>query len=468
MRFHIRSNPVTSTTRAAAPIGLIALAWPIFIEQALHILTGVVDTFMVSHVSDDAVAALGTAWQIVVLFLIVFSFFSIGASVVITHHLGANDRAGADRIAATAVATNTWIGAVVSLAVWFFAEPMLRAMQLSETLLVHAVPFLHLMGGTLFLEAMNFALSAVLRSHGHTRDVMLVTLGQNLLNFAGNAVLLFGLFGAPKMGVLGVALATVFSRLVACVVLWVLVERRTHLRLKVDDFLAIPRERLKRILHIGLPAAGENISWWAAFMVITAFTARMGDTTLATQSYTMQIAMVMMLCSLSLGLATEIVIGRLVGAGRFEDAYDECLRSLRIGLVVTMVVACVFAVLAPHILGLFTKDPAIIETGTVLLRMGLLLEPARAFNLIVINGLRAAGDARFPLYAGLLSQWCIMAFGGWLIGTWFGFGLVGVWCAFLIDEWLRGLAMLHRWRRRRGLKYALRRRARAAGPEPAV
>ncbi len=261
-----------------AKAGLIALAWPIFIEQALHILTGVVDTFMVSHISDNAVAALGSAHQIVVLFLIVFSFFSIGGSVVITHHLGANDREGADRIATTAIAVNTWLGLGVSLAVWFFAEPMLRALQLPDELMVYALPFLHLMGGTLFLESMNFALSSVLRSHGHTRDVMIVSVGQNILNFAGNAVLLFGLFGAPQMGVVGVALSTVFSRFVACLALWLLVRHHTQLRVRLRDFFDVQRERIARVLHIGLPAAGENISWWMAFMVISAFTARMGST----------------------------------------------------------------------------------------------------------------------------------------------------------------------------------------------
>jgi Na+-driven multidrug efflux pump len=77
-------------------LGLLALALPIFVEQTLHITTGVVDTVKVSHISDNAVAALGAALQIVVLCLIIFSFFAIGASVAITHHLGANDRAGAD------------------------------------------------------------------------------------------------------------------------------------------------------------------------------------------------------------------------------------------------------------------------------------------------------------------------------------------------------------------------------------
>ncbi len=86
---------------------LLAIAWPIFVEQALRILIGVVDTFMVAHVSDGAVAALGVANQFVVLALICFNFIGIGASVVITHHVGGGDRAGAEKIGTTAIAGNT-------------------------------------------------------------------------------------------------------------------------------------------------------------------------------------------------------------------------------------------------------------------------------------------------------------------------------------------------------------------------
>src|SRR5882672_6759461 len=105
---------------------LLAIAWPIFIEQTLRILIGTVDTFMVSHVSDGAVAALGVAHQFVVLALICFNFIGIGASVVITHNVGANDRAGAEKIVTTAIAVNTWLGLVVSLVAYFFAAPLLR------------------------------------------------------------------------------------------------------------------------------------------------------------------------------------------------------------------------------------------------------------------------------------------------------------------------------------------------------
>jgi putative MATE family efflux protein len=440
---------------------LLVLAWPIFVEQLLHIMTGTVDTFMVSHISDNAVAGLGTANQIVVFFLIIFSFISIGSSVVITHHLGAADREGADHIASTAIGVNTWLGLLASLVVWYFAEPMLDLMQLSEELKAYGLPFLHLMGGTLFLESINFALSAVLRSHTHTRQVMIVTILQNVLNVIGNCILLFGLFGAPKMGVVGVALSTVFSRLVACIALWLLVEHYTHLKIRARDFFYVKRDRLRRILNIGLPAAGENVSWWLAFMFVTAFTARMGDASLATQAYAFQVAMVVMLCGIAIAVAGEIIIGHMIGAGKFEDAYHQAMSNLKIGLVVTICMVSVAALVAPWIFGLFTDDPFIIATGTLLVRISLLLEPGRTFNLVFVNALRATGDARYPLMLGIASQWTLMAGGSWLLGTYFGLGLPGVWIAFALDEWLRGMLFLQRWRKRGWLKHAERTHAEA-------
>lgn len=435
---------------------LFAMAWPIFVEQLLHIMTGTVDTFMVSHISDNAVAALGTAHQIVVFFIIIFSFVSIGASVVITHHLGAKDREGADHLASTAIGVNTWLGLIVSVLVWFFAESMLKLMQLPPSLLQYALPFLHLMGGTLFLESINFALSSVLRAHTHTREVMVVTVLQNVLNVIGNCILLFGLFGAPKMGVVGVAMSTVFSRFVACIALWFLVEHYTHLKIRARDFFYLKRDRLDRILHIGLPAAGENISWWLAFMFVTALTARMGETSLATQSYAFQIALVVMLCGTAISAAGEIIIGHMVGAGKFRDAYRQAISNLRLGVVVTVIAVSLAALTAPWIFGLFTSDPAIIATGTLLVRISFFLEPGRTFNLVFVNALRATGDARYPMLVGIASQWTIMAGGAWLLGTHFGLGLPGVWIAFALDEWLRGMIFLRRWRQRRWLPHAKR------------
>ena len=456
------SSPGARAAEAAPAPGLLRLAWPIFAEQSLHMLTSVVSTLMASRIGDNAVAGLGSASQILVMFLIGFNVLAVGASIATTHHLGMGDRDGARRLARGAVSTNLWLGALFGVALAFTAPTLLRWAQLTPPLMAYALPYLHWMGGTLFLESMNFALCAVLRAHGHTREVMFVILAQNVVNAALSALLIFGLGGLPELGVTGIAIGAATSRLLACTALWVLVNRHIGLRLRARDLVSIHLADLRRLLALGFPAVLENMSWFASFMVITALTARMGSRMLAAQAYTMQIAQIEMLACLSIGIGNEIIVGRLIGAGRFEDARVQCLANMRLGLVVTAGVACVFALLAPWALRLFTSDPQIVSLGRTLILLGLLLEPGRSFNLIIINALRASGDSRFPLIAGLISQWGIMLFGAWLLGTWLGLGLIGVWVALIADEWLRGLFMLQRWRRGRWLKHAKRMQALAA------
>jgi putative MATE family efflux protein len=459
-------RPLAEARVKAAPAAratLLALAWPIFVEQGLRVAIGTVDTLMVSHVGDDAVAGLSVANQVVTLFLICFAFIGIGSSVVITHHLGARDRQGADQIAATALATNFWIGLAASVVVMLFSTPMLHWMQVPDGPLVYAKPFLALMGGTLFLEAMNVSIAATLRAHTRTRDAMLVALGQNILNVIGNCLLLFGLFGCPKMGVLGVAISSVFSRMASCVALWIILARRTHVKMRWRDFFWINQDRVRRVLRIGLPAAGENISYWLAFMVITTFVAHMGATQLATQTYTLNINRWVILLSISIGLATEIMVGHLIGAGQFETAYRELLRSLRLAFTWVLAGMAVICVVAPWLLGVFTTTPAIIVSGTVLLRMGMLLEPGRVFNVVVISSLRATGDVRFPVVAGFICMWGIWVPFAWLLGIKLGLGLVGIWISMICDEWTRGLLMYHRWHGRKWLPAAARSHASAGG-----
>jgi len=446
---------------SSVKLSLLAIAWPIFVEQSLRILIGTVDTFMVAHVSDGAVAALGVSNRLIVLGLICFNFIGVGTSVVITHHLGAKDPKGAEAIAKAAVGVNTWTGLIASVVVYFLARPILRLMQLPESLMVYAVPFLTMMGGTLFLESINIALSASLRAHAHTRDVMFVTVGQNLLNIAGNCLLLFGLFGLPKLGVEGVAFSSVCSRIVANLALHVLVRRRLGLHLRAADFFRLPFARIDRILHIGLPAAGENMSYWLALLTVTSFVSRLGAVQLATMAYCQQIQALVILFSLSLGLGTEIMVGRLIGAGEFEAAYAQVLRSLRTGLILCATGVALLALAAPHLIGIFSHDPEVVRGGTRLLRICVVLEIGRVFNIIVINSLRATGDVRFPVQTGAVCMWLIWVPNAWLLGLHLGWGLVGVWISMTLDEWLRGVLMYRRWKLRQWLPAAERSRANA-------
>jgi putative MATE family efflux protein len=454
--------------KTVGQLSLVALAWPIFVEQGLRILIGTVDTLMVSHISDDAVAALGVATQVVVLSLIVFNFIGIGSSVVITHHLGAGDRPGADRIAKAALGVNTWIGLLVSVCVASFAAPLLGLLQLPASLLPYARPFLTLMGGTLFLEAQNIAMASVLRAHGHTRGVMLVTGFQNVLNVIGNCLVLFGLFGVPRLGVPGVALSGIVSRLVCFFALRRLVERETGVRLRARDYVTFSLDPLRRILRIGLPAAGENLSYWLALMTVTSFASRMGEAQLAAFAYSRQITVWAILFSISIGLGTEILIGHLIGAGQFERAYAELLASLRKGVIFAASVSTALALAAPYLLSFFTQDPAILASAVLLQRLSILLEIGRVFNVVVIYGLRATGDARYPLLMGAFSVWGVWVPLAWLLGSHYQLGLAGIWLAMICDEWLRGLVMYSRWKRRSWLEHAERSRAQLPTPVTSI
>ncbi len=448
-------------TSAARKLTLFSLAWPIFGEQLLHVAVGTVDTFMVSHVSDDAVGALGQAGQVVWVALTFFMFIGIGASIVITHHLGAQDRRGADQLAVAAIAVNTWIGLVVSLAVFLFARPMLVALQMPARLVPLAMQFLPLMGGTLFLEAQNIAMGAVLRAHGHTRDPMWVTAVQNLLNVIGNCLLLFGLLGFPRLGVMGVAISGVVSRVISFAIFWVLVHRRTQIRLRVRDYFRFPAREIARILRIGGPSAGENLLWNVAFLTVQSFVARMGATALNTQAYVMQVSMLVIQFGISVGIANEILIGHHVGAGDFEKAYREALHSLRVAFLMVCTVVVPVAAFAPFLLRRFTGDPEIVRMGAILLRMGLLLETGRVFNIVLVMSLRATGDSVFPFVMGVVSMWGIWVPLAWLLGLRLELLLPGIWISMMADEWTRAVVFFRRWKARKWLAHAQRSRAHA-------
>lgn len=201
-------------------------------------------------------------------------------------------------------------------------------------------------------------------------------------------------------------------------------------------------------MKIGVPSAGEQLSYNASQMVITYFVAQLGTIAITTKVYTQNIMMFIFLFSVAIGQGTQILIGHMIGAGKIEDAYVRALKSLRISIFISLATAGVIYLVAKPFLGIFTDNGSIIEAGTVLLLMTVVLEPGRAFNLIMISSLRSAGDVKFPVYIGILVMWGISVTFAWFFGIFLGLGLIGIWIGFIADEWLRGVLMLRRWKQR--------------------
>ncbi|MCD8501799.1 MAG: MATE family efflux transporter [Bacillaceae bacterium] len=435
----------------AAKLTLFALTWPLFIEILLHMLMGNADTLMLSQYDDSAVAAVGVSNQLVGFIIVMFGFIATGTSILIAQYTGAKKVEGANRIAVVSIAANLLFGLLLSTLLFTFATPILNAMNLPPELMDSSVMYLRIVGGFAFGQGLLMTVAAIVRSHGFTRDAMFVTVGMNVVNVIGNYFFIFGPFGFPVLGVPGVAISTTISRSLGLIVMLVVLFKRINGNLPFSYLLkGFPKEELKQLLKIGIPSAGEHLSYNTSQIAITFFiTSYMGTMALTTKVYTQNVMMFILLFSIAIGQGTQILIGQYVGANKIDEAYKRCIKSLKIAIAVAICMAIILGIFSKQLLGIFTVNPDIIALGSTLILLTILLEPGRAFNLVVINALRATGDVKYPVYLGIASMWGVAVVVSYVLGVVFGLGLVGIWIAFICDEWLRGLLMLRRWKTRK-------------------
>ncbi|WNB90651.1 MATE family efflux transporter [Bacillus sp. NEB1478] len=432
----------------AVKLSLFAITWPIFIDIMLHMLMGNADTLMLSQYSDHSVAAVGLTNQLLSIVIVMFGFVATGATVVIAQSLGAKLQKTAAEVAVVALLGNLIFGIVISAVLVIWGDLFLKWMNTPPELMEEASSYLLIVGGFVFIESVIMSAGAAIRSNGFTKDAMFVTIGMNILNVIGNYLFIFGAFGFPVLGVEGVAISTSFSRFLGLLVILFLLVKRSPFPLPFKQSFKLFPIHIKSVLKIGLPSAGEHLSYSGSQMVVTFFITMLGTTALTTKVYTFNIMMFIFLFAVAIGQGTQIIIGHLIGAKSYDKAYKTCLRSQTYAMIISFLMAGVASLFAKPLLSIFTDNPEILNEGTKLLYLTLLLEPGRSFNLVIISSLRAAGDVNFPIMMGIISMWGVSVSLAYLLGIVFELGLTGIWIAFAADEWLRGLFMLWRWRKR--------------------
>ncbi|WGL98893.1 MATE family efflux transporter [Arsenophonus sp. aPb] len=428
---------------------LYSLSWPIFIDVLLHFATLLINTYMVSHVSTAYLAAMGVGNQVFDLFITIFNFISVGCSVVIAQYLGAGKKEKASQAIHISIAFNFLLGFLSAAIILLFGYKILGIMNTPAHLLDYGYAYLHILGLCLIPEAISIILAACLRVYGRSQPAMWVTFIANLITIFGNMIVLYGFFGLPQYGLTGVAWSTGIGRIIAIVLLFFLLFSGLRIKFVPTLLFRWSKSMLNKILHIGLPSAGENLVWILHYMVASAFIGLMGETSLAAQTLYFQLSLFIMLFGISLSIGNEIMVGHLVGAKRFEDAYQRGLKSLQWGFFITIGIVFCFWLFRIPLLDAITEDQNIIKLLLPLFLLSVFLEPGRTLNIVMVNALRAAGDARFPFCTALISMWGIALPISYFLGLKMGMGLLGIWLGFLCDEWLRGLTNAWRWRSKR-------------------
>lgn len=427
-------------------IPMIELVWPLLVENLLRTSLMSVDTLMLSHYSGKAVAAMSLVSQMTFFILLIYMMVSVGASILIAQNLGAGRHQDAEASGVGSIIMMLGLSVVLSLAVLVFIHPVVTLFGVEPDVARYAEQFMKVFGGLSVFMALNIAQASIVRVWGYTRAPMWVNTGCLVLTVVGNALCLFGLLGFPVLGMVGVAGSTVLSQLIACVAFHWFIKHKTGIRLPLKQANRVPRTLYRSMLRIGVPTVGENLSYNLSQIAILGMVARMGTAALAGYGIAISILRYVFMPGVSIGSATQLKVGYLVGAGHHEEASRRVYRYFGTGFLISFALVTTVALARFPILSLFTKDAGLLAlTGTLLL-VAIIHEPGRNFNTIIIPALKGAGDVLFPVNIGVVSMWGIGVAGSWLLGLHLGLGLVGVWLAMAADEWVRGLIMLARWR----------------------
>lgn len=424
---------------------LAKLAFPIFIEMLLVMTMGAVDTFMLSQYHDNAVAAVGVVNQLVNFAFLIFSIINVGTSVLCSQYLGAGRRDRMIQVTGVALLLNLFCGVLVSIGLNQGAPFLLHLMGLRPELMQYGLPYMQIVGAFGFFQAIHLTISASLRADHKVIYPMLVIAVVNVVNVLGNYGLIFGHFGLPALGVVGAASATAFSRFTAMVLLVCILFTRHIPKFPLELFRPFPWHELKNLLKIGLPSAGEMMSYDMSQVVITYLINLVGNDELTTRTYVVNVVMFVYLFCICMAQGGAISIGHLIGEKKPQAAFLLGRYVMRASIIVTLSLSILWAIVGRFIFPILTDNQHIIEMAYVILVVDIVLEVGRAINIYATNALRATGDVNFPFYVGVVVMWGVGVLSAYLLGISLGWGLIGMWISFCLDENIRGIIFVHRW-----------------------
>lgn len=421
---------------------LTQLFVPICFETLFYMLSGMVDTLMLSSVSDQAVGAVGTANTYIGVFIIMFGVISSGMVAVMTQNIGAGRTGIAYQARQLGLAFNAVIGILMSVFLAAFSGKILRIVSIAPALQEPAETYLKIVGGACFLNALIPIFSSYLRVFGYTKHSLIGTIVGNALNIVLNAVFLFVL----NWGVMGVAVATVISRVVNLII--VAAMGAVLIKAKQSPERMSARKILGQIIKIGFPSACETALYNVAMTLIVRFMNQMdaNGMNVAARSYAMQIANFSYCVGAALAQANAIMTGWRIGAKEYDECDKGTRKAVIYGLITATCFSVTFAVFGQFIIHIFTDDVQMIKLVEKLLIVDIFLEFGRVTNLVYGQALKTSGDALFPVVMGAIFMYLFAVGGTYFLGIHLGLLAVGAYIAMAGDECARAVGMVLRWK----------------------
>lgn len=373
---------------------ILMFSLPLMLGNIFQMLYNTVDSIVVGNfVGTEALAAVGSTTMIVNLFVFFFNGFSVGAGVVIGKYFGGREMKKLHDTVETVMTSSFILCVLFTIISVAGVKPMLRFMSTPDNVFDQAVTYLRIyFMGISGLLIYNIG-SGILRAVGDSTRPLYFLILTSVMNIILDLafVILF------RMGIAGVALATIISQAVSAVlILFLLVRTEDIYRFEWKD-MQIDFSILRQVFAVGLPAAIQSVITAFSNIFVQSYINYFGSGVMAGWSCYNKIDMFIMLPMNSMALAATTFVSQNIGAGQNKRANDGTKTAILLSLGITAVIALCIFTFAPIAVSLFTRDQEVIDYGSMFLRTNVFFLLFNCINHVLAGALRGRGDSRAPM-----------------------------------------------------------------------
>ena len=423
---------------------IFLLAWPVMAEMFLQTLAQMVDMAMVGRLGQAAIAAIGLSFRPLFVGQAIFLGLGVATTAMVARFMGAGDKAMATRAAEQSLMTTSILALALSAFGYFLARQITVFMGATGDVVGLGTSYLKGFSPGLFFLMLATIMTSALRASGDTKTSFYAGAISNVVNVAGNYILIFGKFGFPAMGVYGAAIATSFSRLVMAGILFAaLLRGKGGLHLNWRDFATFDWDMIRRLFKIGIPAALERFVQSLSMMLHLKILATLGTTAVAITTLSGNVEQLSFMPSIGFAVAASALVGQNLGARRPDEAEKSGWAAMRLCSYFMGTMGLLFILIPGVFIRIYTSDPAVIAPAESVMRMIGLTQLPQAIAFVGSGVLRGAGDTQAVLGITILGNVILRIGLTYLFVVVLGWGLWSAFAAVLIDWAVRGSLMAH-------------------------
>lgn len=422
---------------------------PLVIQNLLNAAVSSSDVVMLNYVSQSSISAVSLAANYAQVLGSVFYGLGTGATLMCAQYYGKKDFRAIQAVQGIALRFSMAISAVFALAAFTVPQVLMRLFTNDAELISIGAGYLRIMGITYLCWGIIEVYMSVLRSIGRVTICLALNIMTFFLNIALNAVFIFGLLGAPKLGAVGVAIATAASRVVELVGSFVVSAFSKNVKLKLSEVLRRNKVLTGDFVRLALPALGNDVSWGVAFSMYSVILGHLGNDAVAANSIVVVIRNLTTTFCFAVAGAGGILLGNVMGTGDLDKAKKYASEVMKMTVFSGAVGGVVLIAAIPLVLRF--ASASLSDTAMGYLRVMLWINSyyimGAAVNTSLIAGVfRAGGDTRFGLICDSIDMWCYAVPLGFLAA--FVLKLPVLWVYFLLctDEFVKWPWVLRHYR----------------------